>query len=141
MNPMVYPAIAGFAVLVVGFALGMLIQKVRAARRVKDADAYAERVRTEAEREAKTMRKEALLEAKEVIYQAQKDFEHETKERRSEVLEIERRLAKKEEISTRRWSCWRREIRTCADRKRRSKRRGTCSPPGRPKPSASLSAR
>ncbi len=97
MNPMVYPAIAGFAVLVVGFALGMLIQKVRAARRVKDADAYAERVRTEAEREAKTMRKEALLEAKEVIYQAQKDFEHETKERRSEVLEIERRLAKKEE--------------------------------------------
>ncbi|MDV2502513.1 MAG: ribonuclease Y [bacterium] len=94
---MVYPAIVGFAVLVVGFALGMLIQKVRAARRVKDADAYAERVRTEAEREAKTMRKEALLEAKEVIYQAQKDFEHETKERRSEVLEIERRLAKKEE--------------------------------------------
>ncbi|MDA2916399.1 ribonuclease Y [Nitrospinae bacterium AH_259_B05_G02_I21] len=94
---MVYPAIVGFAVLVVGFALGMLIQKVRAARRVKDADAYAERVRTEAEREAKTIRKEALLEAKEAIYQAQKDFEHETKERRSEVLEIERRLAKKEE--------------------------------------------
>ncbi|MEE8209569.1 MAG: ribonuclease Y, partial [bacterium] len=94
---MVYPAIVGFAVLVVGFALGMLIQKVRAARRVKDADAYAERIRTEAEREAKTMRKEALLEAKEVIYQAQKDFEHETKERRSELLEIERRLAKKEE--------------------------------------------
>ena len=98
MNPMVYPAIVGFAVLVVGFALGMLIQKVRVARRVKDADAYAERIRTEAEREAKTMRKEALLEAKEVIYQAQKDFEHETKERRSEILEIERRLAKKVEL-------------------------------------------
>ncbi len=98
MNPMVYPAIAGFAVLVVGFALGMLIQKVRAARRIKDADAYAERVRIEAEREAKTMRKEALLEAKEVIYQAQKDFEHETKERRSEILEIERRLANKVEL-------------------------------------------
>lgn len=96
MNPMIYPAI-GFAALIVGFALGMLVQKTRAARRVRDSDAYAERVRSEAEREATSMRKEALLEAKEVVYQAQQDFERETKERRGAIQETERRLAKKEE--------------------------------------------
>ncbi|MFQ5893817.1 MAG: Rnase Y domain-containing protein, partial [Nitrospinota bacterium] len=98
MNPIVQPAmlIAG-ALFVVGIILGMLLQRIIAARRIKGAEAHAAHVRAEAEREAETLRKEARLEAKEVVYQAQQDFERKTQDRRREIREIERRLVKKEE--------------------------------------------
>ena len=98
MSPiLVHPAIL-FAIPIVGIALGILVHKVIAARRVKGAKAEAVQIRSVAEREAETLRKEARIEAKELIYQAQQDFERKTEDRRQELLDLERRMLKKEEI-------------------------------------------
>jgi ribonuclease Y len=94
------------AMLIVGMAMGFLIQKVVASRQIKETEEQAEKVRAEAEREAETMRKEAILEAKELVYKAQQDFEQETKGRRQELIEIEKRLVKKEENLDKKSELW-----------------------------------
>ncbi len=60
---LVHPAIL-FAIPIVGIGLGILVHKVIAARRVKGARADTVLIRSEAEREAETLRKEARIEAK-----------------------------------------------------------------------------
>jgi len=94
---LVHPATL-FAIPIVGIALGILVHKMIAAQRVKGAKAETVQIRSEAEREAEALRKEARIEAKELVYQAQQDFERKTKDRRQELLDLERRMSKKEEI-------------------------------------------
>jgi ribonuclease Y len=94
------------AMLIVGMAMGVLIQKVVSRRQMKESEAQAERVRSEAERDAETVKKEAILEAKELVYKAQQDFERETKARRQELLEIEKRILTKEENLDKKSDLW-----------------------------------
>ncbi len=80
-----------------GYGLGLLIKGRIAADKIKDAEAEAARIVTNAEREAETKRKEAMLEAKDKLYQARADFERENREKRQELQSQERRLTQKEE--------------------------------------------
>ncbi|OGW48669.1 MAG: ribonuclease Y [Nitrospirae bacterium GWC2_57_9] len=86
--------IAGFAG---GFGLGLLIKGRVAAGKIKGAEEEAARIVANAEREAETKRKEAVLEVKDKLYQARADFEKENREKRQELQNQERRLAQKEE--------------------------------------------
>jgi ribonuclease Y len=51
----------------------------------------------DAQRKAEAVKKETILEAKEEIHSLRTEFDRETKERRSEIQRIERRLAQREE--------------------------------------------
>ena len=70
-------------VLIVGLAMGsgvgLLIKGKSAAGKIKDAETEAARIISNAEREAETKRKEAVLESKDKFYQARADFEKETR--------------------------------------------------------------
>jgi ribonuclease Y len=80
-----------------GFGLGLLIKGRVAAGKIRDAEAEAAKIVVNAEREAETKRKEAVLEVKDKLYQARADFEKENREKRQEIQNQERRLTQKEE--------------------------------------------
>ena len=50
-----------------------------------------------AQREAETIRKEAELQAKDLLLKMRQDFEKETKERRDELASMEKRVLQREE--------------------------------------------
>ena len=80
-----------------GIGLGLLIKGKVAAGKIRDAEAEAARIVSNAEREAETKLKEALLEAKDKLYQARADIERENRDKRQELQNQERRLTQKEE--------------------------------------------
>jgi ribonucrease Y len=80
-----------------GIGLGLLIKGRVAAGKIRDAEAEAARIISNAEREAETKLKEALLEAKDKLYQSRADIERENREKRQELQNQERRLTQKEE--------------------------------------------
>jgi len=84
-------------VALVFLGLGYLLKGYLAWSQIKEAEARAQRIIREAEKEAETRRKEAALEVKDKLYQAKADFERETKEKRQELVNQERRLTQREE--------------------------------------------
>jgi len=83
--------------LAAGFGIGLMVKGRMAAGKIKEAETEAVRIVANAEREAETKRKEAVLEVKDKLYQARTDFEKENRDKRQELLNQERRLTQKEE--------------------------------------------
>jgi ribonuclease Y len=85
-----------FAALIIGAALGFAINrfliKGRSARAAEDAD----RTVKDAEKQAETLKKEALLEAKDQIFKLKQDAEIDNKERRKEITALETRMSERE---------------------------------------------
>ncbi len=79
------------------FALGYIIRKYAAERKVKIAEARAKETIQTAGKEAENIRREAKLEAKDLLYRTRTDFERETKETRQKFFALEKRLLQKEE--------------------------------------------
>jgi len=90
-------AIYGLVGLFLGLLIGHLLKGVMASSKIKEAEQKAERIVKEALKEAETRKKEALLEAKDMLYQAKADFEKETKERKAELINLEKRFLQREE--------------------------------------------
>lgn len=90
-------AIYGLAGLFLVFLIGLLLKRVMASSRIKEAEQKAERIVKEALKEAETKKREAVLEAKDMLYQAKADFERETKERKAEIINLEKRFLQREE--------------------------------------------
>ena len=67
--------------IIVGFFLNRILGRQRADQANKDAGG----IRELAQREAETIRKEAELQAKDLLLKMRQDFEKETKERRDEL--------------------------------------------------------
>ena len=92
--------IAVAAIIVVGiicFILGSSHRKKIAENEIGSAEAEAKRILSDAMKNAEAKKKEAVLEAKDEIYQMRNDAEKEIKERRGDVQRQERRLQQKEE--------------------------------------------
>ncbi len=91
--------IAGIAlsVLLIGLAVGYLLQKKMTAARFRLAEQKARDAIEEAQREAEAVRKEAEIQAKDHFFQVKAEFEAEAKDRRQELLNMEKRLLQKEE--------------------------------------------
>ena len=96
------------AAIVLGALIGIFVYRAIANKKVgnvktqsekmlRDAEAEAERIKTQGKEESKRALKEALLEAKEQDLRLRNDFERETKEKKAEIQRMEQRLTQKED--------------------------------------------
>ena len=88
----VYIFVALLAGAALGFAVNRFFMKDRTARAADEAD----RMVKDAEKQAETLKKEALIEAKDQIFKMKQDAETEGKERRKEIQSLESRLSDRE---------------------------------------------
>ncbi len=80
-----------------GGAVGYIIRKNIAEKKIKSAEIRAAEIVTESKKAAETVKKEKLLETKEEVLLMRAEVEKENKERRSEIQRLERRNLQKEE--------------------------------------------
>ncbi|OJF95784.1 ribonuclease Y [Alkalibacterium sp. 20] len=83
--------------LIIGLVSGSYITKQSFEKRLANSKQTAEDIIEDANKEAETLKKEALLEAKEEIHSFRTEAEWELKERRSEVSRQENRIAQRED--------------------------------------------
>ncbi len=81
----------------VGILAGYLIRKKIAEAKITSAEEAANRIIEDAKKQGESMKREALLEAKEEVHKQRNDLEKETRERRNEIQRYERKLEQKEE--------------------------------------------
>jgi len=90
------------AVALIATYLGYFLRKYLAEKKIKNAELEAQHILELAKKEAQDRRREVELEAKDLLYRLRSDFERETKDRRQEISNLEKRLAQKEENIDRR---------------------------------------
>ncbi len=83
--------------LVISGGVGYVLRTVIAKKNVKTAEYQAKDILEKAEKEVKERHKKAEVEAKDLLYKLRSDFEKETKDRKQELAEFERRLLQREE--------------------------------------------
>lgn len=96
VTPGVAAGIAAAIAIVVGALIGWLVYRLYSQNKIGNAKREAARIIEEANLEAKTIRKDGLLEAKETMNKMRIEFENETKERKQDWQRTENRLAQKE---------------------------------------------
>ncbi len=82
---------------VVAFIVGYATRKNKAEGKLNQAEGQAKAIIAEAEKETDALIKEAKLEARDELYRSRVEFDKESKERRQELLSLEKRLMSKEE--------------------------------------------
>lgn len=90
-----------FIALVCGYS-GYFLRKYIAGKKLKSAELEAEHILEVAKKEVLDKRREAELEAKDLLHRMRQDFERETKDRKQETINLEKRLTQKEENIDRR---------------------------------------
>ena len=88
----------GLGALLVGLIGGYWGTYLINTKKMAKGKANAVKILEEAYAEAKTVKKEAILEAKEEIHKLRQDFDKEVKDRRVELQKTEDRLTQKEEF-------------------------------------------
>ncbi|MFO8059870.1 MAG: ribonuclease Y [Bacillota bacterium] len=94
--------VISFATAVVFFLFGFYLRKYMAEAKIDSAEREAVRILNDASKEAERKKKESVLQAREEIYKMRSSFESDSRERRSELQKMERRLMQKEESLDRR---------------------------------------
>jgi ribonucrease Y len=85
--------------LAVGVAAALILRRFAVERGVGRAQEESDRIREQARREAEAIAREARVEAREYAVKLRADVEHDLKDKRAEIIQIEERvLAKEEEI-------------------------------------------
>ncbi|MBP1726015.1 MAG: metal dependent phosphohydrolase [Deltaproteobacteria bacterium] len=79
-----------------GLVAALVVKKVMEGR-LATARNEVERIVIEAQRDAETLKKEAMIQAKDSLYQMKVEFEREVKETKRELQNLERRLLQKDE--------------------------------------------
>ena len=87
----------GLVALAVGILVGLILHKKMTAARFRLAEEKTREAVAEAEKRADALKREAEIQAKDHLFQAKAEFEAEAKERRQEILNMEKRLLQKEE--------------------------------------------
>ncbi|HOJ52466.1 MAG TPA: ribonuclease Y [Syntrophales bacterium] len=83
--------------LALGILIGFVFRQMALKRQGQAAASLAERIISEAKKEAENIKKESLIQAKENILKIKADLDKEYKERKQELESLERRLRSKEE--------------------------------------------
>ena len=83
--------------LIIGVVIGYIFKKKSDEKHIGNAKANAESIVDAAIAQAKTLKREALFEAKEENLKYRNELEQELKERRTEVTGMEKRLLQREE--------------------------------------------
>lgn len=81
----------------VGYVVGFFVRKSIAEAKINGATNHANQIIEDAKRDSESIKKEALLEAKDEIFKIRTDAENEIRDRRSEIQKQENRLMQKEE--------------------------------------------
>ncbi len=89
--------IAAAVCAVVGVLLGMVLKNKSFVKKQGDIQKVTEKMLDDAREESKTIKREAILEAKEQEQRLRAEFERESKEKRIELKQMENRLNQKEE--------------------------------------------
>ncbi len=96
--PVIVPVLVGLAALIIGGVVGVWLETLFASKKVNKNKAAAVKILEEAYQEAKTVKKEASLEAKQEITKLRADFDNEVKEKKNELQRQEDRLIQREEF-------------------------------------------
>jgi ribonuclease Y len=102
MDSILYVAIA----VITGIAVGLLMSRIYKSAlkdRMSSIEAEKNKAVETSLKEAESIRREAQLESKDIIYQAKNEAEKELRERRTEVSHLEKRLRQKEETLDRKF--------------------------------------
>jgi ribonuclease Y len=83
--------------ILLGILVGYILRFIYAKFQASSVEARAKRIIDSAEREAEAKKKEGLLEIKDEMHRARIKFEEETRSRRQELENLEKRLAQKDE--------------------------------------------
>ena len=83
--------------LVLGVLLGYALSRKLSRKKRESSEILSSRIVDEAKKEAETIKKEAVLQAKENLLKVKTEFEKDTRERKVELDNLERRLRSKEE--------------------------------------------
>jgi len=97
MQNMIY---IGFGIILGAFFffyVGYIVRKYTAKMKVKKAEERSKAILEEAKIQAESRKKESQLEAKDLLLKMRSDFEKESKERKQELIILEKRLMQKEE--------------------------------------------
>ena len=84
-------------VLLFGVVLGYVLNRGLARKKLQSAETLAERIVAEANKDAETIKKEAVLQAKENLLKTKTEFEKDTREKKIELDNWEKRIRLKEE--------------------------------------------
>jgi ribonucrease Y len=86
-----------FSAILVGIVVGYILKQLFAAKKIKSSESLAARIVEEAKKESETIKKEAILQAKENLLKMKGDFDRESKDRKNELDSLEKRIRSKEE--------------------------------------------
>ncbi|HLA05145.1 MAG TPA: ribonuclease Y [Syntrophales bacterium] len=83
--------------LIAGIVLGYGLSRMLIKKRLQSSESLAERIVAEAKKDAETIKKESVLQAKETLLKTKAEFEKDTKDRKVELDNREKRIRSKEE--------------------------------------------
>ena len=89
--------IASVAGIIFGIIIGFWVRKRIVERQFESITTYSKKIINEAHRKAKTIKKEAMLRAKDTIYQLKSELDKNVKDKYSQIQAAEKRLFHKEE--------------------------------------------
>lgn len=98
LAPFVAPLVTGIIALIVGGAVGIVVYKKAVVAKTIKAQETATRIVEDAIAEAKALKKEAVLNAKEEANSIKEEVDLECKQRRLEISKSEERMVQKEEF-------------------------------------------
>jgi len=90
-------SVISVVLFLVGLAIGLVVYKIYSNKKLEKNKSNAIKIIEDAYAEAKTIKKEAILESKENAQKIKEDIEQEVKDRRAEVVKLEERLNQREE--------------------------------------------
>ncbi|NMB35396.1 MAG: ribonuclease Y [Firmicutes bacterium] len=96
--------VTGIIGILLGLGVGYVLRKHFTEAKLMSAEEAAKKILQDAEEKARTQKKEKILEAKDEVYRLRNELDKETKERRSELQRLERRILQKEEVLDRKTS-------------------------------------
>ncbi|HEX8334752.1 MAG TPA: ribonuclease Y, partial [Segetibacter sp.] len=96
MDPIILSIIIGVVALVAGVIAGKVIFAKDTKKQVEDAEQQAQRIISDAQLQAETLKKEKILEAKEKFVQLKSDHDKEVLERNRKIGDLENRLKQRE---------------------------------------------
>ena len=83
--------------IVIGGLIGYLVRKISVDKKVGKTEQVVSKMLEDAQTECRTIKKEAVLEAKEQDLKLRNEFERDTKEKKIEIQRMEQRLLQREE--------------------------------------------
>jgi ribonuclease Y len=97
MDPIIIYMIIGAAALILGIILGKLVFAKNTKKQLEEAAQQAQKIITDGQLQAETLKKEKLLEAKEKFVQLKSDHDRDVMQRNQKIVESENRIKQKEQ--------------------------------------------